>query len=138
MPQPATRARQSGHPRYSETLLRRPESTATARRLVHAACSVWGLNDLAEDGALLVSELVANAVQYARRDSIRVVVDRPDAARVRVGVADLSRARPVKREADNNGEGGRGLRLRAALAADWGTDEQRWGKSVWADLERRG
>ncbi|MBK3381029.1 MULTISPECIES: ATP-binding protein [Streptomyces] len=138
MPQPTTRARQTGHPGYSETLPRQPESAATARRLLRTACAVWGLDALAEDGALIVSELVANAVQHARRESIRVVIDRPGAARVRVGVADLSRARPVQREADDSEEGGRGLRLVAALAADWGTDERRWGKIVWADLEGRG
>ncbi|MEU9922997.1 ATP-binding protein [Streptomyces griseoluteus] len=137
MPQPTTQARQTGHPGYSETLPRRPESAATARRLLRAACAVWGLDALADDGALIVSELVANAVQHARRESIRVVIDRPDAARVRVGVADLSRTRPVQ-GADDNNEGGRGLRLVAALAADWGTDERRWGKIVWADLEGRG
>ncbi|MYS47060.1 ATP-binding protein [Streptomyces sp. SID5998] len=138
MPQPTTRTRQTGRPGYSETLPRQPESAATARRLLRTACAVWGLDALAEDGALIVSELVANAVQHARRESIRVVIDRPGAARVRVGVADLSRARPAQREADDSEEGGRGLRLVAALAADWGTDERRWGKIVWADLEGRG
>ncbi|MFE5244864.1 MULTISPECIES: ATP-binding protein [unclassified Streptomyces] len=138
MPQPTTCARPTGYPGYSETLPRESESADDARRLVRVACAVWGLDELAEDGALIVSELVANAVQHARRESIRIVVDRPDAARVRVGVADLSRARPVEREADDNEEGGRGLRLVAALAADWGTDERRWGKIVWADLEVRG
>lgn len=93
---------------------------------------------MAEDGALIVSELVANAVQHARRESIRVVIDRPGAARVRVGVADRSRVRPMEREAHDNEEGGRGLRLVAALAADWGTDERRWGKIVRADLQGRG
>lgn len=138
MPQPTTRARRTGHPGYSETLPRQPESAATARRLLRTACAVWGLDALAEDGALIVSELVANAVQHARRESIRVVIDRPGDARVRVGVADLSRARPVEREADDSNEGGRGLRLVEALAADWGSDERRWGKIVWADLEGRG
>ncbi|MGW4490689.1 ATP-binding protein [Streptomyces sp. NPDC004376] len=138
MPRPAPRARQTGHPGYSETLPRRPESEATARRLLRAACAVWGLDDLAEDGALIVSELVANAVQHARWESIRVVIDRPAAAWVRVSVEDLCGARPVAREADDDEEGGHGLRLVAASAADWGTDERRWGKIVWADLEGRG
>lgn len=138
MPQPATPARQARHPGYSETLPRRPESAATARHLLRAARAAWGLDELAEDGALIVSELVANAVQHTRRESSRVVIDRSDPARVRVGAADLSRARPVEREAHDNDEGGRGLRLVAALAAAWGTDERRWGKIVWAELEGRG
>ncbi|WP_370530426.1 ATP-binding protein [Streptomyces sp. WP-1] len=111
---------------------------AAARRLVRTACAVWGLDALAEDRALIVSELVADAVQHARRESTRVVIDRPGTARVRVGVADLSQVRPVEREADDSEEGGRGLLLVAALAADWGADERRRGKIVRADLEGRG
>ncbi|MET7639357.1 ATP-binding protein [Streptomyces sp. NPDC005438] len=130
-----TTSRPTGHPGYSETLPREPESAATARRLVRAACAAWHLDDLAEEGALVVSELVANAVQHARRESIRVVVERAAQDVVRVAVADLSRERPVEREADDDEEGGRGLLLVAALAADWGTDERHWGKVVWADLE---
>ncbi|WP_406206112.1 ATP-binding protein [Streptomyces decoyicus] len=138
MPQPTTRARPTGRPGYSETLPRRPESAGTARLLVRVALAAWNRDDLAEDGALIVSELVSNAVQHARRDSIRVVVERTALRTVRVAVADFSRARPVPRAPRDGGEDGRGLLLVAALAADWGTDERRWGKVVWADLEGRG
>ncbi|EYT78180.1 serine/threonine protein phosphatase [Streptomyces sp. Tu 6176] len=138
MPQPTARTRPTGRPGYSETLPGVPGSAATARKLVRGACAVRGLEELAEDGALIVSELVSNAVRHARRESIRVVVERTAQDTVRVAVADLSRARPVKREADDGDEGGRGLCLVAALAADWGTDVRRWGKVVWADLEGRG
>ncbi|MEU3027993.1 ATP-binding protein [Streptomyces incarnatus] len=93
---------------------------------------------MAEDRALIVSELVADAVQHARRESIRFVIDRPGTARVRVVVADLSRVRPVEREADDNEEAGRacsswrgwpptGVRMSGAGA-----------RSVRADLEGRG
>ncbi|THA71795.1 ATP-binding protein [Streptomyces sp. A0958] len=102
-------------------------------RLTDAALSCWGLEELADDGALIVTELVANAVQHARQDSIRVVVERTAARKVRVAVTDFSRARPVERRAGD--EGGRGLLLVAALAVDWGTDERCWGKVVWAELE---
>ncbi|MCX2971727.1 MULTISPECIES: ATP-binding protein [Streptomyces] len=130
-----TTSRPTGHPGYSETLPREPESAAVARRLVRAACSAWELGGLAEDSALVVTELVANAVRHARHESIRVVVERAAQDVVRVAVADLSRERPVEREADEGDEDGRGLFLVAALAADWGTDVRRWGKVVWADLE---
>jgi anti-sigma regulatory factor (Ser/Thr protein kinase) len=132
-----TTPRPTGHPGYSETLPREPESAATARRLVRAACTAWGLERVAENGALIVSELVANAVQHARRESIRVVVERTTVLTVRVAVADFSRTRPVEREAGDEDEDGRGLTLVAALAADWGTDERRWGKIVWAELEEQ-
>lgn len=135
MPQPATRARPTGHPGYSETLPREPESAAAARRLTNAALSCWGLEELAEDAALIVTELVANAVQHTRGESIRVVVERTAVQTVRVAVADCSRARPVRRAAGDGDEYGRGLFLVAALAADWGTDERGRGKIVWAGLE---
>lgn len=134
MPQPTAQARRTGPPGYSETLPREPESAATARRLLRTACSVWGLDDLAEDGALIVSELVANAVQHARRDAIRVVIDRPGAARVRVGVVDFSKVLPVCTTPGPEDEGGHGLTIVGELAEDWGTDPLPWGKQVWAEL----
>ncbi|APY85162.1 ATP-binding protein [Streptomyces alfalfae] len=134
MPQPPTRARPTGHPGYSETLPREPESAATARRLLRAACAVWGLDAWAEDGALIVSELVANAVQHARRESIRVVIDRTEAGRVRVGVVDFSKTRPVRKTPGPEDEGGRVLALVDGLAETWGTDPLPWGKRVWAEL----
>ncbi|NEA14041.1 ATP-binding protein [Streptomyces halstedii] len=134
MPQPTARARPTGHPGYSETLPRLPESAATARRLVRVALAAWDLDDLAEDGALIVSELVSNAVQHARRGSIRIVVDSPEAVRVRIGVVDFSKARPVRGEPVLEGESGRGLALVGELAEAWGTEPLPWGKQVWAEL----
>ncbi|MFE2378148.1 ATP-binding protein [Streptomyces sp. NPDC059398] len=67
-----------------------------------------------------------------------MVVERTAVRRVRVAVADFSRARPVVREAGDGDEEGRGLLLVTAPAADWGTDERRWGRVVWANLEGRG
>ncbi|MEU6244069.1 ATP-binding protein [Streptomyces sp. NPDC047024] len=133
-----TTSRPTGHPGYSETLPREPESAATARRLVRAACAAWGLRLAAENGALVVSELVANAVRHARRDSIRVVVERVAPGTVRVAVADFSRVLPEPCTPKDDEEGGRGVALVAALASNWGTDERRWGKVVWAELEECG
>ncbi|MFH8219296.1 ATP-binding protein [Streptomyces sp. NPDC018057] len=137
MPQPTTRIRPTGHPGYSETLPRDPESAATARGLVRAAISTWGLDDLTDDAVLIVSELVANAVRHARRRSIRVMVERIAPRTVRVAVADFSHALPELCAPKNDEEGGRGLALVVALAANWGADERHWGKVVWADLEAR-
>jgi anti-sigma regulatory factor (Ser/Thr protein kinase) len=134
MPQPTTRARPTGHPGYSETLPRKSESAATARSLVRVALAVWGLDDLAEDGALIVSELVSNAVEHARRESIRVVIDRPGVACVRIGVVDFSKAPPVRKASGPENEGGRGLVLVAAPVQDWGSEPLPWGKRVWAEL----
>ncbi|MFJ5222690.1 ATP-binding protein [Streptomyces sp. NPDC088400] len=113
---PLTIVRPIGHPGYNETLPREPESAATARRLVRAACAAWELEELAEDGALIVSELVSNAVQHARRESIRVVIDRPGVTCVccdwsvhRIGGHDTPRDAP--RRPRSAGTGSSGLSL---------------------------
>ncbi|GGX14407.1 ATP-binding protein [Streptomyces lomondensis] len=136
MPQPTTRARPTGCPGYSEMLPCKPESAGTARRLVRVALGAWGLNDLADDGELIVSELVSNAVQHARCRYIRVAVTRPERVRVRVriGVVDKSQRLPVLREPREGDENGRGLALVGELAKTWGTDQLPWGKRVWAEL----
>ncbi|WP_329042103.1 ATP-binding protein [Streptomyces sp. NBC_00178] len=138
MPQPATRVRPTGHPGYSETLPREPESATAARRLVRVALSAWGLDDLAPDAALIVTELVSNAVRHARREYIRVVVDRPGPAQVRLGVVDFSQVQPVRGQPDPERESGCGLVLVEELAERWGTDPLPYGKRVWADLRGRG
>ncbi|MFD4570779.1 ATP-binding protein [Streptomyces sp. NPDC058417] len=137
MPQPLTRSRQTGHPGYSRTLPREPASVCAARRLVRGALVGWGLEELADDGALIVSELVANAVLHARRDSVRVSVDRSAARRVRVAVVDFSPRPPVATDPGPWDEGGRGLTLVAALAVDWGSEPLPWGKRVWAEVAGR-
>lgn len=44
---------------YSATLRRTASCVAEARGIVRVALAAWGLDELAEDGALVVSELVA-------------------------------------------------------------------------------
>ncbi|GAA2939641.1 hypothetical protein GCM10020227_02950 [Streptomyces flavovirens] len=90
---------------------------------------------MAEDGALIVSELVADAVRHARRESIRVVIDRTGAGRVRVGVVDFSTVPPVRKAPGPEAEDGRGLALVTELAENRRTDPLPWGKRVRAELQ---
>ncbi|MBR8642750.1 ATP-binding protein [Streptomyces tuirus] len=138
MPQPMTQARPTGCPGYSETLPRKSASVSAARRLVRVALAAWDLDELADDAALIVSELVTNAVQHARCRSVRVAVTRPEPTRVRIGVVDRSKRLPELREPHQGDESGRGLVLVGALAQDWGTDQLPWGKRVWAELHGEG
>ncbi|MFJ8597507.1 ATP-binding protein [Streptomyces shenzhenensis] len=92
------------------------------------------MDELADDTAVIVSELVANAVQHARRESIRITIERPGAALVRIGVVNFSRVRPKRREPGPGDVNGRGLALVDELAQDWGTELLPWGKRVWAEL----
>ncbi|MFI1108193.1 ATP-binding protein [Streptomyces physcomitrii] len=121
---------------YGETLPRVPASALAARRLVCNTLTSWGVGELAEQAAVIVSELVANTVQHARRESIRVTVEHTAPGTVRIATADFSRRLPVPRLPGEDDEGGRGLALVEAMAQRWGVEERRWGKIVWAEVTR--
>ncbi|MDB1086174.1 ATP-binding protein [Streptomyces sp. ACA25] len=121
-------------PRYSRTLPRAAKSARGARTLVRTALTAWGLDGIAGDGELVVTELVANTVEHARGHHVRVTLTRVGPGRVRIAVVDLSRTRPVRRAAGDDEVRGRGLALVEALTVSWGTDSKRWGKVVWGEL----
>lgn len=129
-----SRAAAISPPVYTETLPRRPESASRGRRLTVAALSAWGLSELEDAGNLIVSELVANAVEHTACPSIRVTVSRPAPGRVRIAVTDTSSQVPTPGTPSDEDEHGRGLLVVASLAADAGTDLLRRGKRVWAEL----
>jgi anti-sigma regulatory factor (Ser/Thr protein kinase) len=123
----------TGRPAYTQDLPRRPQSAAEARRLVRLALGAWGLEELADTCALVVSELVGNAVRHTRSRTLRLAVTRPEPGAVRIAVTDTSHARPVRAEPGAEDLRGRGLLLVEALCVDWGTDELPYGKRVWAE-----
>ncbi|MDW6061059.1 ATP-binding protein [Streptomyces sp. FXJ1.4098] len=124
----------TGHPGYSECMPRIPESAAAARLLVRTALAAWGIENLTDDGELIVSEMVTNTVDHARGDAIRVIVTRPSEDTVQIAVVDKDKRRPQARTAGADTEHGRGLFLVAAFAEDWGVEPKPWGKLVWATL----
>jgi anti-sigma regulatory factor (Ser/Thr protein kinase) len=114
-------------------LAARPESAATARRLAVAALRGWGLDGAADEVALVVSELVTNAVRHtgARRFGLRLKRGR---TRIRVEVRDPSRALPCLLPVGDLDVSGRGLDLVNRLAYRWGVDLQPRGKVTWCEL----
>jgi hypothetical protein len=80
-----------------------------------------------------VTELATNAVIHAR--SPFSVTTRAAESGVRVAVRDASQIKPTVRDHDPISFSGRGLRLVAALAVDWGVDVAADGKTVWAELQ---
>jgi hypothetical protein len=132
----------TGPPGYSETMRCVPESAHRARLLVCAALNTWRIGELAEAGALIVSELVGNCVRHTDCCLLRVVVRRPSPRLVRIGVADKSPyCLPELGGGDATEEGGRGLLLVDALSSRWGYDllgahpkRCPWGKETWAEL----
>jgi anti-sigma regulatory factor (Ser/Thr protein kinase) len=95
------------------------------------------LDDVATDverAALLVSELVTNAVLHAGTE-LEVAVDvRP--LLVQVSVRDGSCAPPAVRRYDRYAPTGRGLHLLETLADRWGVDVEDAQKRVWFELAR--
>ncbi|WP_245996694.1 ATP-binding protein [Streptomyces armeniacus] len=124
------------HPRYTRALPRTGQSAEAARDLVRTALSAWGLDGLADAAAVLVSELVGNAVEHTASRRVRVTVTRTGRDTVRIAVSDTSRALPVRREPDDTADRGRGLIVVEALADQWGIDVQPSGKRVWGELTR--
>ncbi|MGJ5899402.1 ATP-binding protein [Streptomyces niveiscabiei] len=140
----AVRPRSTGHPGYSVTLPRTPETIGEARLLARVVLGTWRLSDhVVEDAVLLLSELVTNAVLHGDGPKIRITVDRPRPHRVLLAVRDRAPDRvPQRRTPGPHDESGRGLVLLDELTAGWGWD--RWGtarkplgKRVWAELDAR-
>jgi len=103
-----------------------------ARRLVVGALRRWGVAAVADDAALVASELATNAVLHAR-SPFTVGVQRSDDG-VRVSVTDAAAGLPVPRAPAPGATSGRGLRMVEALAAAWGTTARADSKTVWAEL----
>ncbi|MEW2397946.1 ATP-binding protein [Streptomyces sp. NPDC046862] len=89
-PRPRPRPRMKGYPGYRLTADHAPETAEEARRLARVALAMWGLDNEAETAALVMSELVANAVRHAHGPRIRLTVNRPALDRVYLAVTDRS------------------------------------------------
>jgi anti-sigma regulatory factor (Ser/Thr protein kinase) len=89
------------------------------------------------DAALVISELLSNALQHAGPlpgSAIRVAWDL-DADSVRVAVSDGGGpTRPELGEPTLTTTGGRGLRIVAKLSRRWGTQCDDEGTTVWAEV----
>lgn len=109
-------------------------SVRAGRHFVRDTLLEWDLARLVEDAELGVSELVANAVRYARTE---VLIQVSAGTQVTIAVVDRDPAlhRPVHPGHDDLlAESGRGLRIVAAVADDWGIEARTGGKSVWFSL----
>ncbi|SCK36139.1 Anti-sigma regulatory factor (Ser/Thr protein kinase) [Streptomyces sp. WMMB 714] len=119
-----------------------PRSVALARRAVTDGLRALGVAESGvQDVALVVSELVTNAVRHGlvpgRLVEVRLEYDLEKAVTVEVSDAGDHRPPPAAPplpcavEPTALTESGRGLALVAAFAAEWGVRDRVVGKTVW-------
>ncbi len=106
----------------------RYEAVGGARKFTRTTLTSWDLGDHFDDVALVVSELVTNALRHAlptdtsreRQDtSVRLHLMRWT-SRLVCAVRDPSRKGPVTGEAPDSAESGRGLFLVESFSDSWG------------------
>lgn len=105
-----------------------------ARNLVRVLLIGWELPTAVDDAQLIVSELVANAVRHAPPADTLELELTATPEQIRISLADGSSIAPVAAALDATSASGRGIRIIAALAADWGADVHHGGKRVWVTL----
>ncbi|MEU7105271.1 ATP-binding protein [Streptomyces stramineus] len=119
---------------------RSPRCVGLARAELRKALADWDLASIEDVAALVLSELLTNAVVHAHVSpgrKIQTCFRRHEVDGVRIAVDDAYEGLPVRRAP--GGEGGRGLVLVDGLADSWGvSDRAGAGKSVWAVLSAPG
>jgi DNA-binding response OmpR family regulator len=103
-----------------------------ARAVVREMLDRWSLGDLADDATLVVTELVANAIEHAHTDCQLGVARTSNG--IRLEVRDAGSGTPEPRPPNADAEDGRGLLIIAALSTAWGIEEAPHGKTVWVEL----
>ena len=115
-------------------------SVRTARDFTAATLRRWGTAERSQDIAIVVSELLTNALRHGRPGSADLWPLRP----IRLGllqpgpcvlcaVADPGSATPALQRLGSLAETGRGLHIICALSDQWGyTTPSDTGKVVWA------
>jgi hypothetical protein len=119
-------------------------SVRTARDFTIVTLQRWGIAERSQDIAIVVSELLTNALRHAVPGSgdsrlirpIRLGLLQPGSC-VLCAVADPSRAAPVPQTRGSFAETGRGLQIIRALSDQWGFAPSYPGKVVWAMFGRR-
>ncbi|UFQ17213.1 MULTISPECIES: ATP-binding protein [Streptomyces] len=134
----------------SVALPARYEAVGSARKFTRATLGQWDLEERFDDIALVVSELVTNALRHALpADTPREQPEPPVrlhlmcwASRLVCAVRDPSDESPVARETDDDfsAESGRGLFLVESFSDGWGWHPLAGavrGKVVWALFQLR-
>lgn len=112
-------------------------SVTLARRRTARLVTDWGHPALAGDAALVLSELMTNALLHGSlRDRLIRVRITLTVTTLRIEVTDPRGERlPNPRAADGEDQFGRGLLLVGAVADRWGCEPRAVGKTVYAECD---
>ncbi|MGY5121434.1 ATP-binding SpoIIE family protein phosphatase [Streptomyces sp. 900105755] len=106
-----------------------PAAVAVARAWTRRQLATWMLDELASTTALIVSELVTNALRYATGPTELRLIN--DGHTLICEVSDTNGAVPRLHKARPSDEGGRGLSIVSELTQHQGTRLTARGKTVW-------
>jgi anti-sigma regulatory factor (Ser/Thr protein kinase) len=119
---------------FSAVLEPRPTAARAARRFATGVVTLLGLLSLQQSTALVVSELVTNAIQHGTGRVVLRIRLTPSGALL-VEVTDGSAARPVEARPGPDSEHGRGLWIVGLVSEAWGIAAlEGGGKTVWAEV----
>ncbi|MDF2255708.1 ATP-binding protein [Streptantibioticus ferralitis] len=117
------------------------QAAGAARQFTRSTLTGWGMPALVDNAAIIVSELLSNAMRYG----LATAQELPAPAHpvwlglllrgttVLCAVCDPGTGVPVLKEPDHLAETGRGLHVIDALSESWGwTPPDHGGKVVWA------
>jgi len=107
------------------------EAPAAARHFTVATLAAWGAADFADDAAMVVTELAANAIVHAHSGFTVILSALDDLLRIAVRDATPLRAHTPRAVPLH------GLGAVDAMASQWGVEPfGAAGKTVWVDLRR--
>ncbi|NEB10350.1 ATP-binding protein [Streptomyces coelicoflavus] len=119
----------------------------SVRGVVREQLRHWDIGELADDAALIVTELLGNAFRHGR-PPVRVSLtldESGDRTALWIAVGDAGPAVDIgllrakwRHPSGRLSTDGRGLRLVDALAHSWGDRPGAFGHTVWARLDRQG
>jgi anti-sigma regulatory factor (Ser/Thr protein kinase)/CheY-like chemotaxis protein len=111
-----------------------PRSVTMSRAFLAELLGQWELEEFVAAAALLMSELVANAVRHVPGPCALELTHHADV--LRVAVADTGAGMPDLQVLGTSDLGGRGLHIVTSLSTAWGVDQlDDGGKLVWAELD---
>ena len=111
-----------------------PESAAKARKFIAEICAATRMpSEMCDTAALLVSELVTNAIIHGKTSATIEVHRPPDSLRVAVR-DDNPVLPPIGTSPTLSSESGRGLTIVSLLADAWGVEQLDNGKAIWFEL----